>query len=225
MSEERNTKQGGLINSIFGFVINTLFLLIISLLVSIFIEFGGMYLGYWSFDSSHSFDMLNIELSYANYDIKDAILNKNTVGWVSTSILFLSVYILKFYELIAELFMLMPFDVVGLDENIKTSYNISMVFILRLFLILLSFPLFLMVFIWAFVDGLVERDLRRFGAGRESSTIFDGVRRLTFPCLILPFLVYLSFPISINPLFIIVPSALFQALLFRVMFSKYKKYL
>lgn len=226
MSSDNRPQKQTLLNSILGFVFKTLLLLIVSLLLSITVEYLGMFFEYWDASSRHSEEMLKDEFNYANHDIKRAVSEGVILGWSGYVAYHLSIFSSYSFELITYFISILPLDF-GSDivEFVQAAENITIVFILRLFLVVFSFPLFLMVFIWAFVDGLVERDLRRFGAGRESSTIFDGVRRMVFPCLALPFIVYLSFPVSINPLFIIIPSALVQAVLYRMLFAKYKKYL
>lgn len=225
MAEERNTKKSGMVNDLIGLLVNTVFLLFVSLFISIIVEWLGLYFEWWEGGTSHSLDMLRIELNYANSTIESAISGETEEGWVAWFVdQYKQVMHLFFYWSTQGLFVLTD------DNHIITMYadsgfNISLVFVLRAMLIIFSFPLFIMVFIWGFVDGLVERDLRKFGAGRESSTIFEAARRLSFPLLVLPFVIYLSFPIPINPLYVIPPSAIFQALLYRMLFSKYKKYL
>ena len=57
------------------------------------------------------------------------------------------------------------------------------------------------------VDGLVRRDIRRFGAGRESGFIYHRARASLIPLAVLPWVTYLALPVSVNPLLILLPSA------------------
>ncbi len=57
------------------------------------------------------------------------------------------------------------------------------------------------------VDGLVRRDIRRFGAGRESGFISHRARASLIPLAVLPWVTYLALPVSVNPLLILLPSA------------------
>jgi integrating conjugative element membrane protein (TIGR03747 family) len=225
MSEERRSNRSGFINDFFGLVVNTAFLLFVSLLISVVIEWLGLYFHWWDGGSQHSLDMLRAELMYANDTAKAAITSELGGGWIADFVIQYKSIMHTFFHWCLKSFTFITKDNETLIMYADSGYNISLVYILRVILILFSFPLFLMVFIWGFVDGLVERDLRKFGAGRESSTIFEAARRLSFPLLVLPFVVYLSYPTTINPLYIIPPSAIFQALLYRMLFSKYKKYL
>ncbi|WP_122831116.1 TIGR03747 family integrating conjugative element membrane protein, partial [Pseudomonas viridiflava] len=54
------------------------------------------------------------------------------------------------------------------DYGLAALYT-TLVFCVRLVILTLAIPLFMMTALVGFVDGLVRRDLRRFGAGRESS--------------------------------------------------------
>ena len=225
MADERNSKRSGFLNDFIGLFFNTIFLLFVSLLVSIIVEWCGLYFQWWGGGTLHSLDMLRIELGYANSTVESAIVSDFNKGWIGV---FVEKYKLIMHQIFywsSQVFSFITSDNNTLTMYADSGYNIALVFILRMMLIIFSFPLFVMVFIWGFVDGLVERDLRKFGAGRESSTIFEAARRMSFPLLVLPFVIYLSFPTAINPLYIIPPSAIFQGLLYRILFSKYKKYL
>lgn len=225
MAEERKYQRTSVFNDFLGLLFNTLFLMFVSLFLSITIEWLGLYFQWWGGGTLHSLDMLRIELVYANTTVETAIEGGFNEGWVAGFIEKYKLVMHYFFYWVSKGFSFLTNDNSTITLYADSGYNISLVFILRAMLIIFSFPLFIMVFIWGFVDGLVERDLRKFGAGRESSTIFEGARRLSLPLLVLPFVLYLSFPTSINPLYVFPPSAIFQALLYRMLFSKYKKYL
>jgi len=74
------------------------------------------------------------------------------------------------------------------------------------------------------VTGLVERDLRRYGAGRESSDKYELSRKLIVPSIAVCFLLYLSWPNSINPATIVVPFAAFFGYSLHLTASNYKKH-
>ncbi len=48
------------------------------------------------------------------------------------------------------------------------------------------------------VDGLVRRDIRRFGAGRESGFIYHRARAGLIPLAVLPWVAYLALPVSVT---------------------------
>ena len=103
-------------------------------------------------------------------------------------------------------------DYIGLVYVNVESYLIAaayttLVFLVRLLVLCLTLPLFLMAAFVGLVDGLVRRDIRRFGAGRESGFIYHRARASLIPLAVLPWVTYLALPVSVNPLLILLPSA------------------
>ncbi|KPA97023.1 integrating conjugative element membrane protein, PFL_4697 family [Pseudomonas asplenii] len=110
------------------------------------------------------------------------------------------------------------------------SYGLAAVyavltFLLRLLILTLTLPLVLMVLLGAVVDGLVRRDLRRFGAGRESGFIYHRAKRLIAPLWVAPWIIYLALPFSVNPLLVTLPGALALGLAVSISVGSFKKYL
>jgi len=102
---------------------------------------------------------------------------------------------------------------------------ITLTFIVRVVVLALTLPLFALASFVALVDGLVQRDIRRFGAGHESAFVYHRARALMAPLALLPWGVYLSFPISIHPLWILLPSAVLLGAAVRITAATFKKYL
>jgi integrating conjugative element membrane protein (TIGR03747 family) len=102
---------------------------------------------------------------------------------------------------------------------------ITQVFAVRLAVLTLSLPVFLMFALVAIVDGLVQRDLRRWSGGRESSFVYHHAKRAVFPFVILAWVVYLACPVSVHPSLVILPFAVLFAAALAVTVSTFKKYL
>lgn len=98
-------------------------------------------------------------------------------------------------------------------------------FIVRLMVLVLTLPLFLMAAFVGLVDGLVRRDIRRFGAGRESGFIYHRAKASLMPLAVLPWVIYLALPVSISPLLILLPSAVLLGLATNIAAGSFKKYL
>ena len=117
----------------------------------------------------------------------------------------------------------------GVSQTIATygqaGIDVSLVVLVRVFILTLTVPLFVMAAVVGVVDGLVRRDLRKFGAGRESAFIYHHAKRLTGPVFILGWLIYLSVPFSVNPNTFLVPCAALFGLLISVTTGSFKKYL
>ncbi|EEH8378417.1 TIGR03747 family integrating conjugative element membrane protein [Salmonella enterica subsp. enterica serovar Montevideo] len=101
----------------------------------------------------------------------------------------------------------------------------TLVFIVRLMVLVLTLPLFLMAAFVGLVDGLVRRDIRRFGAGRESGFIYHRAKASLMPLAVLPWVIYLALPVSISPLLILLPSAVLLGLATDIAAGSFKKYL
>jgi integrating conjugative element membrane protein (TIGR03747 family) len=95
----------------------------------------------------------------------------------------------------------------------------------RLLVLTLTLPLFLMTAFVGFVDGLVRRDVRRFGAGRESGFLYHRARATLMPLAVLPWVTYLALPVSVHPLLILLPSAALLGVAVDVASATFKKYL
>lgn len=112
-----------------------------------------------------------------------------------------------------------------LRDYIESVLYVIITFIIRLMIIVLISPLFLLVALVGGGDGLVQRDLRRFGVGRESVFKYHHAKRVVFPVMLLAWGLYLSIPFSIHPNWILIPSAIFFGLTISFTASSFKKYL
>ncbi|NRF50367.1 TIGR03747 family integrating conjugative element membrane protein, partial [Pseudomonas stutzeri] len=98
-------------------------------------------------------------------------------------------------------------------------------FIVRLLVLVLTLPLFLLAAFVGLVDGLVRRDIRKFGAGRESGFVYHRARASLIPLAVLPWATYLVLPVSVNPLLILLPSAALLGVAGGIPAATFKKYL
>ena len=110
---------------------------------------------------------------------------------------------------------------VNVESYLIAAAYTTLVFLVRLLVLCLTLPLFLMA---AFV-GLVRRDIRRFGAGRESGLIYHRARASLIPLAVLPWVTYLALPVSVNPLLILLPSAALLGVAVCIAAAAFKKYL
>lgn len=96
---------------------------------------------------------------------------------------------------------------------------------IRVVILVLSIPLFIMVCVTGIVDGLVRRDLRRYGAGYESSFVYHHAKRLVKPALYGPCMLYLSWPTAVWPNLLLLPAAVALGVVVSVVVGAFKKYL
>lgn len=110
------------------------------------------------------------------------------------------------------------------DYALAVVYTL-LTFLVRLLVLCLTLPLFLMAAFVGLVDGLVRRDVRRFGAGRESGFVYHRARATLMPLAVFPWVLYLALPVSISPLLILLPSAILLGLAADIASGSFKKYL
>jgi integrating conjugative element membrane protein (TIGR03747 family) len=115
--------------------------------------------------------------------------------------------------------------VVNVESYLIAAAYTTLVFLVRLLVLCLTLPLFLMAAFVGLVDGLVRRDMRRFGAGRESGFIYHRARASLIPLAVLPWVTYLALPVSVNPLLILLPSAALLGVAVCIAAATFKKYL
>ena len=112
-----------------------------------------------------------------------------------------------------------------LHDYSVAALTVTQLFAVRLAVLLLALPAFAVFGLVGLCDGLVERDLRRWGGGRESSWRYHQAKRLVLPLLGVGGLVYLALPLDVTPGFVIVPFAMLFGLALAIMASTFKKYL
>ena len=110
-------------------------------------------------------------------------------------------------------------------EFVIAGMQVTQVFSVRLAILTLAMPVFVLFSLVALVDGFVKRDLRRWGGGRESSFVYHWAKRSAMPLLVLSWVIYLALPFSLHPTFIVLPFATLFALSVAVTSSTFKKYL
>ena len=112
-----------------------------------------------------------------------------------------------------------------LDPHIYAVSMLNMINVitLKVVVILLSLPIFLILMIWAINAGLVQRAIRKYQVRNESSWIFHHAKRIKFWSIVLPVIVYLTWPNELSPLLIFGPCAIAYGASWFVMASKFKK--
>ena len=101
----------------------------------------------------------------------------------------------------------------------------TLTFLVRLLVLVLTLPLIFTAAFVGLIDGLVRRDVRRFGAGRESGFIYHRAKASLMPLAVLPWITYLALPISVHPLLILLPSAALLGLAVSLTAGSFRKYL
>ena len=227
----------GLIVSAIGLVLRLIGLLIASLLFSILIEFAGLLLVWGDQGWRHSQAMLSSELGWLSEHFKSSLIlqrpGQKVVQWLD----FLHQWLLVntgFADFAQQARMSSQDNgswgginqlYVSIEDFVLAAVYVSFTFVVRLSILALATPLFLLAMFTGFIDGLMRRDLRKFGAGRESSFVYHRAKRAVMPLLIVPWILYLSLPFSLNPMAVFLPCAVMLGVAMAITTATFKKYL
>lgn len=102
--------------------------------------------------------------------------------------------------------------------------DVTLTFLLRLAILLQAVPLFALITTVGLIDGLVRRDLRRFGAGHESGFVYHHARRMIASSLMATGLVWLAVPVFLEPEYVFIPAAAGVGLAVSMTGGAFKKY-
>ncbi len=100
----------------------------------------------------------------------------------------------------------------------------TQVYVLRLSVLVLSLPVFILAALVGAVDGIVQRDLNRWRGGRELGQRYHLAKGFVAPGLTLPWIVYLSWPTTVHPFWIVLPLAVFVGVVVAITTATFKKY-
>ncbi|EBP0011637.1 TIGR03747 family integrating conjugative element membrane protein [Salmonella enterica] len=106
-----------------------------------------------------------------------------------------------------------------------SAANVTLTFLLRLAILLQALPLFALTITIGLIDGLVRRDLRRFGAGHESGFVYHHARRMISSSLAATGLVWLAVPVFLEPEYVLILGVILIGLTISVSVGAFKKYL
>lgn len=113
----------------------------------------------------------------------------------------------------------------GMASYLETLTLALWLVALRLGVLLLALPVFMLAAGVGLVDGLAQRYLRRAGVARESSFLYHRAKHVSVAVLIMTCLVYLALPVSLEPRAILLPAAVASGLALRMTAAYFKKYI
>jgi integrating conjugative element membrane protein (TIGR03747 family) len=114
---------------------------------------------------------------------------------------------------------------VHVESYLIASAYMVLVFWVRLLVLYLSLPVFLTAAMVGLVDGLVRRDIRRFGAGRESGYVYHRAKACLIPVAVSPWIIYLALPGSVSPLLVALPGAVLLGVIIDIIAGSFKKHI
>lgn len=220
-AEDKASDQKGLLVSIIEFPCVVVKTLSLSLLLSIVVALVGV-TWFWPDEGvNHELQTLEQELSELAYELRD--FGSGFSAWVESLILKMMQwpwFAESFGKAITWLFGWFSEQAVMYGQ---VTYYATLIFIVRLGVIISSVPILLIWIVIAVVCGLTERDLRRHNAALESSTVFNlAVTHVKFPFLIC-IAIYLSFPTRAYSILATLPVCVGTFLLVYLAIGHYKK--
>jgi integrating conjugative element membrane protein (TIGR03747 family) len=208
-------------------------------LFSIIIEWVGMVL-WWPDDGlDHSRAMLASEISYLDNDFRRSVVTSDPARFAKRFADNTYHYLFEVTRFVDFIRWVSPPPAMNeqglrprlhkiflpIAEFVIAMMQVTQVFSVRLAILTLAMPIFLLFSLVALVDGLVQRDLRRWGGGRESSFVYHYAKKATLPLVVLSWVTYLALPFSLHPTFVVLPFATLFALTVAVTASTFKRYL
>jgi integrating conjugative element membrane protein (TIGR03747 family) len=216
--------------------------LLLGLLGNILMEWLCMGLLWPEEGFSRSQKMLKAEIQYLEQDLQESLLTEQpirfAVGMASqlNGLLFQKTGIVKVAALTGQpkyrqsqqqsnrFAQLTYCFFASVHDYLIAAMVATQVYALRLSVLCLSIPVFVLAGLVGAVDGIVQRDLNRWRGGRELGQRYHLAKSFVAPALMLPWIVYLAWPTTIHPYFIILPFAGFLGWVMSIMTARFKKY-
>ncbi|HWV14887.1 MAG TPA: DUF4400 domain-containing protein [Cellvibrio sp.] len=198
---------------------------LVAMAISVLVEWIGMI---WIWGPEHSKEMLHEEIGYLGTFSKNLItgiypvdIGLHLVDWANIAVNFLHLRGISDWLAKGFLGSATTIAVYGIESMINTIF----IFAVRSAICVSALSGFVLVALVAFIDGLVERDIRKACGGIESAMMYHHAKRLIVPSLFLTFGGYLTAPISIHPTLIFLPVMGVFAMTIYVTAKSFKKFI
>lgn len=213
-----------------GFIGKILGTLIASLIISIIVEWICMSLFWKELGANHSKQMMFAEFNWFSQEFQQSLIYSHPVAIAEQVIHFLHQWM--FIKTGLQNWLATPKDsdwgqllFYYTHQYVESMFYITIVFVIRLMIIVLTSPIFILAALVGLIDGLVERDLRRFGVGRESAFKYHHSKKMVGPIMFSAWILYLAIPVSIHPNLILIPAAVLFGIMIRLTATNFKKHL
>ncbi|AMN76870.1 TIGR03747 family integrating conjugative element membrane protein [Pseudomonas azotoformans] len=244
-AEQQQEGEKTILGALFAMPFQFIGVMFGSLLGAIIIEWFCMYV-FWPDEGwKHAQRMFEYELGWLSQDLMQSVMIKEpgrTAVWLTQTVYEWLVVKAGLQESVHELieyahtptqYQVGKFDLryemnramMSVQDYALAALYTALTFCVRVVILTLTTPLFVLAAFTGLIDGLVQRDLRKFGHGTESSYLYHKAREAIIPLAITPWAVYLVIPVSLNPLIIMLPSSVALGVAIRVTISAFKKYI
>lgn len=241
VAQQQQARQHGLVMGLITLPLRFIGVLLGSLMLCLVIELVGMHLFWPEQGWRHAQGMMNFELQQLSDNFTRSVMVQEPgrsasrlVVWLHQILLFDSGLLdwlkrmddqTKAADIARGFNTSLAQTVVYLERYVLAAFYTTVTFGLRLLVLVMTLPLFALAALTGLVDGLVRRDLRRFCAGRESGFLYHRARATILPLAVLPWVVYLALPVSVHPLWVLLPAVGMLGLAIDVTAGVFKKHL
>ena len=197
--------------------------LVLSLCVSILMEWIGMAFVYDAPSAAHSEAMVVQEVTYLNADFREAAFGSDPaelITWVAGQAYY---YVIVWTQLERGLGWIAA--EVGFKSYVEALLNMVQLFFVRVGILTFSLPVFVLFAIVGVTTGLTMRDIRRWSGGREFGGVYHIAKRFAPKALLVAWFVYLTIPMSLHPNLIVLPCAILFGVNLMIITASFKKYL
>lgn len=212
-------REPGKLSKILNFVVSVFGMLFISIVLSIIVEWLGMFFDWWGVEKyHHAKNMFNTEINWA---LGDFLSNNDFYKNV-----FLHFFERSYYWAIQQtgLEWLSNYLDYGVQYILSAIYIIQVV-VVRLAIIICAIPVFFVLNIFLIADGLYIRQLRKLSGATESAYIYHHAKRWIKPLIGLPIVLLLASPWSVHPSIFILSVTLIPGFFLWMSVAYFKKHL
>lgn len=200
--------------------------LIFSAFISYVIEAVGMLFDFWDEPGVlHSQIMVEKELEHLNHRLDKSVIESISGISVKEIFDFTVGTFAEWFRWLGLLSYAQGNISGGFGAYVGALVNMLLLTFMRFMVFVFALPLFGLWAYVGFIVGVFERDKRKAGIGRESGALFNASRKTVPLGIAIPFFLYLAWPQSIDPLFIIYPFAVFLGVVIAYMAASYRKYM
>lgn len=228
--DNRPQAQQGTIGKFFSRTITVIVWLLFALFMSIISEWIGMNF-YWEDEGvRHSQKMVADELKYLNEDFRKSLIVQKPVEYAKSFANVTNKYLFEKTGLTNFLIDTVRGTTAGdltrvIADHLLAAIFICQVFAIRLAILTLAMPAFFIFAAVAAVEGLAQRDIRKWSVGREHAGLYHHSKRIIPACLIAPWVIYLAIPVSVHPNLVILPFAIMFGIGVFMVTYLFKKYI
>lgn len=231
MAQDNNPRsKPGLIGTWIGRFLTMFMWLLFALIMSIITEWIGMNTSWREEGANHSKEMVKTEIEYLNRDFQQSLIVQRPVQYAESFAANMHNVMYEKTGIMGILASVFGDTQAGsfaktIAEHVLAAVYITQVFAIRLAILTLALPAFFIFAVVAAVEGLVQRDIRKWSVGREHAALYHHAKRWIPICFIAPWVVYLAFPISVHPNAVILPFALLFGIGIFMVTYLFKKYI